>query len=122
MQDFRKLIVWNKAQEFTVGIYKATQSFPESEKFGLIAQMRSASCSMGANIAEGCGRGSNKEFLRYLHIAIGSAFEVENFILLAGRLEYMDDVEMLLMAEDLIEIKKMLSSLMRKVKAVINNK
>lgn len=122
MQDFRKLIVWDKAQELTLRIYKATERFPTSEKFGLMAQMRSASSSMGANIAEGCGRGSNKEFLRYLHIAIGSTFEIENHILLPGRLKYFDNVEAASMVEDVIEIKRMLSSLMRKVKEAISDK
>jgi four helix bundle protein len=117
MQDFRKLIVWDKTQDLTLRIYKATMNFPTNEKFGLIAQMRSASSSIGANIAEGCGRGSNKEFSRYLHIAIGSAFELENHILLAERLKYLDNEEASLMVEDVIELKRMLSSLIRKVKA-----
>jgi four helix bundle protein len=117
MQDFRKLIVWDKAQNFTLRVYKVTQRFPSSERFGLIAQMRSASSSIGANIAEGSGRGSNKEFSRYLHIAIGSAFEIENHIMLAGGLKYLDDVEASSMIEDVIELKRMLSSLIRKVKA-----
>lgn len=116
------MIVWDKAQELTLRIYKATQKFPTSEKFGLIAQMRSASSSMGANIAEGCGRGSNKEFLRYLHIAIGSAFEIENHIVLAGRLKYLDNEEASMMVEDVIELKRMLSGLMRKVKGASSDK
>ena len=116
MQDFRKLIVWEKAQELTLHIYKATRKFPTDEKFGLIAQMRSASSSMGANIAEGCGRGSQREFLRYLYIATGSAFEIENHILLAQQLDYLDEKSAASLIEGVVEIKKILSGLIRKVK------
>jgi four helix bundle protein len=101
----------------TTQIYKITKSFPKHEQFGLMAQIRSSSCSIGANIAEGCGRGSNKDFLRFLHIAMGSAFEVENHILLAGRLDYLDEEHVTSMTEEVIELKKMLGSLMRKVKS-----
>jgi len=106
MQDFRKLIVWEKAQELTLHIYKATRKFPTDEKLGLIAQMRSASSSMGANIAEGCGRGSQREFLRYLYIATGSAFEIENHILLAQQLDYLDEKSAASLIEGVVEIKK----------------
>jgi len=106
MQDFRKLIVWEKAQELTLHIYKATRKFPTDEKFGLIAQMRSASSSMGANIADGCGRGSQREFLRYLYIATGSAFEIENHILLAQQLDYLDEKSAASLIEGVVEIKK----------------
>ncbi len=122
MQDFRKLIVWKKAQDFTECAYNATRKFPSSEQFGLIAQMRNASSSICANIAEGCGRGSNKEFLRYLHIAIGSAFEVENHILLAERLECLDKDQAHAMVDNVIELKKMIASLMRKIRSVSNVK
>ena len=122
MQDFRKLIVWNKAQEFTVYIYIATRDFPNTEKFGLTAQLRSASSSIGANIAEGCGRGSQKDFLRYLYIATGSAFEVENHIILAQKLGYIDDGNADSLVEMIMEIKRILSSLISKVKATIKGK
>jgi len=116
MQDFRKLMVWKKAQDLTVYAYSVTKLFPSSEQFGLTAQIRSASCSIGANIAEGCGRGSNKDFLRFLHIAIGSAFEVENHILLAERIGYLDEQQASTLIKMVVEQKRMLASLMRKIK------
>ncbi|MDF1537037.1 MAG: four helix bundle protein [bacterium] len=120
MQDFRKLQVWDRAMEITTRIYETTKAFPRCKQFGLTAQLRGASSSIGANIAEGCGRGSNKDFLRFLHMAIGSAFEVENHILLAESLKYLEKGQASSMVEDVIELKKMLSSLMRKVKRASN--
>ncbi len=122
MQDFRKLIVWKKAQDLTVYAYSVTRRFPSSEQFGLTAQIRSASCSIGANIAEGCGRGSSKDFLRFLHIAIGSAFEVENHILLAERIGYLDEQQTSTLIKMVVEQKRMLASLMREVKKGITTK
>jgi four helix bundle protein len=122
MQDFRRLQVWNKALMITTRIYEVTKCFPSSEQFGLTAQLRSASCSIGANIAEGCGRGSNRDFLRFLHIAIGSAFEVENHILVAERLGYLDEYLASSLVGMVVEQKRMLASLMREVKKGITTK
>ena len=119
MQDFRKLIVWKRAVNFTVQVYRSTGDFPGSERFGLTAQLRNASSSVGANIAEGCGRGSSKDFLRYLHIAIGSAFEVENHLILARKLGYLDEESAIILEEGILELKRMLSSLIHKVKISI---
>ena len=117
MQDFRKLKVWSKAQDFTVQIYSSTEQFPGSEKFGLSAQLRNACTSIGSNIAEGCGRGSKKDFVRYLNIALGSAFEAESQILLAQRLGYLNESNTSYLIDGIVEIKRMLYSLIRQVKA-----
>lgn len=88
MRDFRKYTVWELGHKVTKEIYKLTATFPDSEKFGLISQMRRASSSVPANIAEGCGRNSDKEFRRFLFIANGSATELEYFLILSKELNF----------------------------------
>jgi len=70
MQNFRDLKVWEKAHRFTLAIYKATQTFPRQEMYGLTSQIRRASSSIPANLAEGCGRGGDPDFARFLWIAM----------------------------------------------------
>jgi four helix bundle protein len=77
MRNFRKWDIYQNAKTICIGIYNLTQSFPDEEKFGLISQLRRASVSMAANIAEGAGRNTDKDFKHFLAIAMGSAFEVE---------------------------------------------
>jgi four helix bundle protein len=83
MQDFRNLKVWQRAHALTLDIYRATEAFPQREIYGLTSQIRRAGASMGANIAEGCGRGGDAELRRFLLIAMGSASELEYHLLLA---------------------------------------
>lgn len=83
MSDFKKLSVWEKAHLLTLGVYKSTEGYPRTEVFGLTSQMRRASSSIGCNIAEGLGRGSDGELARFLRIAIGSANELEYQLLLS---------------------------------------
>lgn len=89
MQDFRKLRVWQLAHTQTLAIYQATRSFPRDEIYGLRAQLRRAASSVAANIAEGCGRGSRAELMRFLVIAAGSVSEVEYELILARDLGYL---------------------------------
>lgn len=79
MQNFRDLKVWGKAHAATLLIYRATDGFPSTERYGLTSQMRRAAASIPANIAEGCGRASDADFARFLQIAFGSASELEYF-------------------------------------------
>lgn len=83
MKDFRNLKVWEKAHQLTLEIYRSTKLFPREEMYGLISQMRRCSASIGANIAEGCGKRGNGEFQRFLQIASGSASELDYHLLLA---------------------------------------
>src|SRR5437762_782503 len=83
MQDFRKLEVWQRGQRLALSVYRATATYPGSERFGLTSQMRRAAASIPANIAEGCGRASSAEFRQFLHIAAGSANELICFVLLS---------------------------------------
>lgn len=87
MKDFRDLLVWQKSHHFTLEVYKTTASFPADERFGLVSQLRRSAASAPANIAEGCGRGGNMEFHRFLQMAMGSASEAEYHLLLPHDLQ-----------------------------------
>ena len=89
MQDYRKLMVWSKAHQLTLGIYRQTRAFPADEKYTLTAQLRRAALSIPANIAEGSGRDTRLDFRRFLQIALGSTNEVEYCLILARDLEYL---------------------------------
>ena len=118
MQSFRNLRVWEKAHRLTLDIYASSKSFPRDEMFGLTSQMRRSSASIGMNIAEGCCRKGDAEMARFLQIAMGSASELEYQLLLAHDLDYLLDPGFERLAEQVVEVKKMLSSLMQKVKVV----
>ena len=114
-KDFRDLKVWERAHALTLNIYKATNRFPGAEQYGLTSQMRRCSASIGANIAEGCGKRGNNEFQRFLQIASGSASELDYHLLLARDLGFMADDQYLLLADQLSQLRRMLTSLLQKV-------
>ena len=87
-KGFRKLIVWQKAHQWVLLIYKLTENFPKHEIFGLVSQMRRAAVSVAANMAEGYAAGGKGQFGRYLNIAQGSLSEVEYYLILALDLNY----------------------------------
>jgi four helix bundle protein len=91
MQDFRNLKVWQKAHALTLDVYRYTRNFPAEEKFGLSNQLRRSSASIAANLAEGCARGGDIEFARFVRIAAGSASETDYHLLLARDLQYLED-------------------------------
>ena len=93
MRDYTKIEAWKLADDLTVAIYQATQSFPREEMYGLTSQLRRAACSVPANIVEGSSRESQKDYLHFLYIARGSLSESQYFIHLSRRLEYISDVE-----------------------------
>jgi four helix bundle protein len=117
MQNFRDLKVWHKAHALTLAVYAATSNFPAAERFGLTGQMRRAAASVPANIAEGCVRSSDADFARFLHTAIGSASELEYFVLLARDLKFIAASDHDALTEDIEEIKRMLSALITRLKA-----
>ena len=84
MKSFRDLQVWEKAHRLTLAVYSSTMEFPRDEQYGLTSQIRRASSSIAANIAEGCGRSGDGELRRFLEIAMGSASELEYHLLLPG--------------------------------------
>ena len=125
MQDFRQLKVWEKAHALALCIYKVTSDFPKAEQYGLINQMRRSAVSIACNIAEGCGRGSDPDFARFLQMALGSACELEYQALLAKDLGWLQPIRS--QPDDLLnyesihdsvtEIKRMLTSFIQKLKA-----
>jgi len=115
MQDFKRLKVWDKAHQLTLEIYAASKRFPKDELFGLTSQIRRASSSVAANIAEGSGRRSRKEFIYFLGVAIGSVSEVEYFLILAKDLTYLDQLQYQNINTLADETKRMLISFLQKV-------
>ena len=117
MKDFKELKVWQKAHNLTLSAYKMTQKFPKEELYGLTSQIRRSSCSISANIAEGCGRKGDADFARFLQIAMGSANELEYHLLLAHDLKLLDRQIFNLLTSDTSEVKRMLASFIKKLKA-----
>jgi four helix bundle protein len=117
MRDFRELMVWQKAHQLALSVYKATRPFPKEEVYGLTGQMRRACASIPANIAEGCGRGTDPEMVRFLWIAMGSAAEVEYFVLLARDLGYLNGAIHDHLGSEIIQVRRMLSSFIQRLKA-----
>ena len=115
MKDFRNLMVWERSHELTLQIYRTSANFPRSELYGLRSQMRRCSASIGANIAEGCGKRANNESQRYLQIASGSAGELDYHLLLSRDLTFLPDVDYRDLMGKLTEVRKMLTSLIQKI-------
>ena len=115
MQDFRKLMVWRAARELTRFVYALTADFPSSEEFGLKAQMRRASVSVCSNIAEGCGRRSQRDFRRLLDVSMGSACELQCELILSFDLELITEGTLDATLGRLVEVKRMLTRLMRRL-------
>lgn len=119
MHDFKDLKVWIKAHQLTVAIYRTTREFPREELFGLTSQMRRAASSIGANVAEGCGRRSDGELTRFLHIARGSAVELENHLLLARDLGYLAGGKCQEFVKQTDEVQRMLTAFIHQVQPVL---
>jgi four helix bundle protein len=120
MSDFKKLIVFRKAHELTLELYRATETFPRTEVFGLTSQIKRAASSINANLAEGCARGSDRELLRFINIAIGSVSELEYHLMLARDLGFISS-EVFLKAEGMRrEVGSMLSGLAKKVRTRVH--
>ncbi len=116
MKAFRDLVVWEKSHRFTLAVYAATAGFPREEQYGLTSQIRRASVSIPANIAEGCGRNSDNELRRFLEIAMGSASELEYHLLLAHDLNLLEPNTCQLLHQQICEVKRMLSAFIQKLK------
>ena len=117
MQSFRNLKVWEKAHVMTLDVYGSTRLFPKEEMYGLTSQMRRAAASVGANIAKGSCRKGDKDFGRFLQIAMGSTSELEYHILLAHDLELLKTVDYERLFAEAVEVKRMLASLLQKLRA-----
>jgi four helix bundle protein len=117
IRTYRDLIVWQKSIHIVTDIYRVTKHFPKQETFGLVLQIRRSSISVPSNIAEGYSRYSNREFTRFLEIAIGSLAEMQTQLLISLNLEYISETDFKTVTENSREIERMLSSLIRKLKA-----
>jgi four helix bundle protein len=113
MTTHKDLTVWKKSMNLVILIYKVTGKFPKEELFGLTSQMRRAAVSIPSNIAEGHGRHSEKEVIRFLYISLGSASELETQILLSNKLDFLNEEDFNQLNELNNEVLKMLASLIR---------
>ena len=122
MSDYKKYDIWKLSHFLTLEIYKITEDFPKEEVFGLTSQIRRASSSIGINILEGCGRGSDEDFKIFLRNASGSAFEVEYILLLSKDLNYISEEKFLELSPKAEELKMKISKLILKIEEDINKK
>jgi four helix bundle protein len=113
VQPFRKLDVWQKAHELTLRIYRTTEGFPKEETFGLSVQLRRSAISIPMKIVEGCGRDETSEFTRCLGQARGTGVELEYLLLLSRDLQFMKPDDHDALQAQVIEVRKMLSGLMK---------
>jgi four helix bundle protein len=115
MQDFKKTFVWKKAFELDGNIYKITRNFPKEELYGLTSQLKRASVSICSNIAEGCGKNTDKDFARFLHNSFGSLKEVECQLLIAERENFISTETLTKMQVQINELTIMLISFIKKL-------
>lgn len=113
VKSYKELIVWQKSMKLVTLIYDLTKTFPEDERFGLTSQMRRCAVSVPSNIAEGWGRMSRKNYIQFLRISRGSLFELETQLLITKELKYSNNSETI--KSLIIEISKMLNSLIKKL-------
>lgn len=116
MQNYKNLIVWKKAHELVLYIYKLTFVYPKVEQFGLTSQLRRAAVSIPANIAEGCGKYTQSDLVNYLQTALGSANEVEYLLLLSHELTYLKPAPFNDADLQINEVKAMLINLIKKIR------
>jgi|KBSSwiStaDraftv2_1062776.scaffolds.fasta_scaffold53897_2 four helix bundle protein len=116
MGDYKKLKVWQRSREFARQIYIVTQKFPDDERFGLISQMRRAAVSIMSNLAEGSGRDSDRELIRFARISMGSAMELESNLILAADLRFADPISLTALQSETGEIRRMLGRLILRLR------
>ena len=110
--NFKELKVWQKAMQLTKESYRVTKAFPESERFGLTSQLNRSAVSVAANIAEGAGRKSKKEFAHFLSVSNGSCYEFETLAIIARENAYVDETDFDNLTQLNTEVQKMLNRLM----------
>jgi len=117
METFRDLVVWQKSMALAESIYVITKYFPKEEQFGLISQIRRSAVSIPANIAEGYGRQSLPDYIRFLKISRGSLFELQTHIELSIRFSYLNENDFIDILNNTNEIGRMLNSLIKRLEA-----
>jgi len=118
MSDYRRLATWRKSYRLVLAVYRASEGFPDSERFGLTSQARRAAVSVVANIAEGAGRGSERELIRFLWISRGSAIELAVLLRLARDLGYLDPAEASPLLKHADELGRMITGLLKALGAI----
>ena len=116
MSNFRNLLIWQKSMVLVTKIYTVTNNFPKEEVFGLTSQIKRSAISIPSNIAEGLGRESSQEFLRFLKISIGTLFELQTQLEIAKNIIYLDDETFNNLYEDTRELERMIVSFTNKIK------
>jgi len=111
LKNYRELKVWQRSYRLCLEIYKITKRFPNEERYGLTSQIRRAAVSVPSNIAEGYGRKTTPEYIRFLYIAYGSICELETQILLSGDLGYIETGKLEMLQEGIGEVERMLKAL-----------
>jgi four helix bundle protein len=117
LKSYKELEVWGKAVKLTTETYRATETLPRAEQFGLTAQARRAAASVPANIAEGWGRGFTKEYIQFLLIARASLMELETHIIVATQLNYLSTERLGPLQTEIENIGKMLNRLIQALRA-----
>jgi four helix bundle protein len=115
MKTYRDLLVWQKSMALVTEIYRLSKSFPKDETYGLTSQMRRCAVSIPSNMAEGYGRNSTSDYIRFLYIATGSLYELQTHIEIALNLRYLNKTNFDKLYESSREIERMLSSLTKKL-------
>jgi four helix bundle protein len=115
VRNYRELEVWEKSHKLTLELYKLSRGFPKEEMYGLTSQMRRAAVSIGANLAEGCGRRTSAELARFVRIAMGSASELDYHLLLCRDFEFIAEEQYDRAMRELVRIRKMLSGLLASI-------
>ena len=115
MQDFKKLRAWQKSHALALAIYRATDLFPDGERFGLKRQLRDAAISVGSNLAEGSSRQGDADFRRFVFFALGSLSEIEAQLLVARDLGFLSRVMCGRLWSDVVEVRRMLCTLNRRL-------
>lgn len=113
MKNFKNLNVWQNGIELVIDIYKKTEDFPKEEIYGLTSQIKRSAMSIPSNIAEGTGRSSDKDFNRFLDVALGSSFELETQLIIANRLKFLDDIDFNKLNQQIDEEQKMIIGLQK---------
>ena len=119
MRNYRDLQVWKKAHDLTLELYRVSQRFPREEIYGITGQLRRATVSIGASLAEGCGRRTSTELARFVRIALGSASELDYHLLLSRDLGFMSSDDFTSSTAKLTEVRKMLTSFLQSVEEQI---
>ena len=115
MHDYKKLNVWKNSMKLVSDIYNFTKKFPKEEVYALTSQIRRSAISIPSNISEGAGRSSEKEFNNFLSFSYGSTCELETQLLIAKNLDYISDIELDMLLNDLYQIQKMIIKLKEKL-------